>query len=259
MHDSNCASTLADEILASLKSMTKNRFSPMMIKYVSFQDRFLDCNRDLVFVLSRVITHEILGHAGKYRTTGDDEEDEENAESEKLQKDQRPFDKKIDAAVASWRRKRGKNLSVKNKDLVAKVKDLNLDDMRAEFLPAYFQSLVTDDKRQPGWKAALFPDKIFLILRFFSDVNELSKLEKSHQLLFPSANTRSRHVQLTNTILANIWTGYIQTRVGEETEKDQDWIQTLPSEFLFVYQMSSLFQPSYVVKRQDRMQRERNI
>ena len=75
--------------------------------------------------------------------------------------------------------------------------------LREMFLPRYFHSLVTDDKNQHGWKATIFPNKIFLVMRFFSDVNEMSKVkklpEKKLQAIFPAPSNRATFVQITNT------------------------------------------------------------
>ena len=247
MHDRNCLATLVDEVLTSFKSMIKNRFMPMLIKDVSLSDFFFESKykRDLVYKASAIIGPVIMGHVGGYKESFQDEDDVEDQEKDGCEKDCQEtnggeigdrekvaleYRRKLDILEKNWCIRRGANVVKTNRELIEKLKVISLEDLRKEFLPVHFRTLVTDNTKEPGWKATMFPDKMFLILRFFNDVNKIA-LNHKHQLLFPSANPNSSFIQLTNTIAANTWVGYLNTILGKMIEKDKDWIQTLPGEF----------------------------
>ena len=204
MHDGNCLSTLLDEYLASIKSITKNRFIPMMQRYVSYHEFFADINPNLVYALSRLVTWTIMGHAGNFSKGWNDDDDEQEVDDENPNKDVRTFADKIRGLVKRLQKnKQLKKLSGIDERVVEVLKTKSVCQLRAMFLPGYFQSLVTDDKKRHGWKATIFPSQIFLVLRFFSNVNAMSKQrevpDEKLQSLVPGPNADASYVQITNT------------------------------------------------------------
>ena len=260
MNTGNCLSPLIDEIIASLKSLTKNSFIPMMQRHVSLTDFMKGVNDDLKTALSKVITRRILGHAGKFDATMNEEDDENEDEEEEIEEayrvqvtqgqgndandrvtkkrnqateGQELFIKFINKALQGLK-KRKKQLKLSERDhaQIAELKGMDIGACRNKFLPCYFQNLVTDDESMPGWKATIFPGKIFLVLKFFSFVNLRSNPD-SHQLLFPTPKSKASYIQVTPTVLAHMWVGYLRSPGAIDRERQRNWIEHAPGEFYY--------------------------
>jgi hypothetical protein len=205
MHDAKCTATLVDEMVASLKSIAKRQFVPMMQRWVSLNKFFKDISSDAKPLLAKAVTKCILGVAGEFPKEEDEEGEESEINGEEDEGDIPKFDEIPDALA-----KQGLKVTFGDSDQIQKLKAMSVRKLREKFLPHCFEAFVSDDETKHGWKANLFPKQIVLVLRFFHDVNKASN--PPHQLLFPTPNSRARYVQITSTILANIWTGYLQMK-----------------------------------------------
>ncbi len=151
-----------------------------------------------------------MGHAGNF-SKGWDDDDEQEVDDENPNKDVRTFADKIIGLVKRLKKNNQlKKLSGNEEKIIEELKRMSVSQLRAMFLPDYFQSLVTDDKKRHGWKATIFPSQIFLVLRFFSNVNAMSKQrkvpEEKLQSLVPGPNADASYVQITNTAsLVTFW------------------------------------------------------
>jgi hypothetical protein len=229
MHDTTCTATLVEEIVASLKSITKRRFVPMMQRWVSLNKFLSEISSDAKLLLAKAITRCILGVAGEFPIEEDEEDAESQNDCEEDEGDVPEFDE-IPNALA----KQGLKLTVGDSAKIQELKAMSIRKLRKEFLPHCFEAFVTDDETKCGWKANLFPKQIVLVLRFFHDVNKASK--SPHQLIFPTPNSRARYVQITSTILANIWTSYLhylQMKGAMEKEMNSALFQITPGMFEF--------------------------
>jgi hypothetical protein len=109
--------------------------------------------------------------------------------------------------------------------------------LREQFLPSYFAPYITDIEGEKGWKSYMPNEAIFLALRFFHGVNKRS--DDKHQLIFPTPNTKARDVQITNTILGEIWTGYLDKSSTGELETERLRKMSLPGK-LFLLSLITL-------------------
>ena len=241
MGRSNCLSELLTSFEASIKSFTKNRFVPMVIRYVSMNEALEEImDPSLANTLSVVITKKILGHAGNFVSCkGEDDEDDQEDEDDDDQDDEdndstADFKTNLEDAVQKWKRKSTSNVvSSKSREIIENLKQMSNEKLRSTFLPPHFKHLVTDIKTEPGWKASFFPHKIFLVLRFFSDVNKMSLPGQQYQLVFPTPNTKARYVKVTTTILSHMWISYLKTEKGRDIENSRGWMKAglIPGRF----------------------------